>query len=304
MQTKKSKKSGFESNSSKKQRKYPHQKGERQAFAKRLKGDGAGGLPSGTKSALRASADSYLLWGQHAVEAALRNPAREIRHIFTTSETSERVSEFIESLPTDRKMRLPQPQIEDRSRFDALSSEGSKALHQQFVLDVFPLESMDLTDILYQDGALRLLVLDQVTDPRNIGAMLRTARAFGVSAMVMTRRNAPEEGGVLARAAAGALEDVPIIHVTNLARALEMMSDYHVHLAGLEAAGNTTLEILADEMRLAIIMGSEGDGMRRLTREACNSLVAIPMSDTSESLNVSVAAAIALYATQTASRAK
>ena len=246
--------------------------------------------------ALRASSDTYLLWGQHAVDAALANPNRLVRTIFVTDQSALRVLDMIAALPADRQAALPEPQIEDRARFDALSSDGNKALHQQFVLDVEPLDAPDLTDILYAEGDLRLLVLDQVTDPRNIGAMLRSARAFGVHGMVMTRRHAPDEGGVLARAAAGALEYVPIVHVTNLARALEMMSDHNVHLAGLEASGSVLLEQLASEARLAIIMGSEGDGMRRLTREACNSLVSIPMADTSESLNVSVAAAIALYA--------
>ena len=292
------KKSGFEGNSSKKQPKSSRQKDERRTPTRRGKGTDLRDRTASSKTALRASADSYLLWGQHAVEAALANAARDIRHIYTTIEAQDRVLQVIEALPQTRKMTLPTPQIEDRARFDALNSDGSKALHQQLVLDVCPLESPDLTDVLYQDGTLRLLVLDQVTDPRNIGAMLRSARAFGVSAVIMTRRNAPEEGGVLARAAAGALEDVSIIHVTNLARALEMMADYNVHRAGLDAAGDTTLETLADESRLAIIMGSEGDGMRRLTKEACDSLVSIPMSDSSESLNVSVAAAIALYATR------
>ena len=298
MQSKKWKKSGFEGNSAQKQRKSPHRRDEKRASTKQSRLGETRSQSAGQKSALRASANSYLLWGQHAVEAALRNPEREIRQIYTTSEAQDRVMQFIESLPNARKIMLPQPHIEARARFDALSADGNKALHQQFVLDVCPLESPDLTDIVYQDGALRLLVLDQVTDPRNIGAMLRSARAFGVSAVIMTRRNAPEEGGVLARAAAGALEDVSIIQVTNLARALETMAEYHVHLAGLEAKGDVPLEQLASESRLAIIMGSEGDGMRRLTRDACDSLVSIPMSDASESLNVSVAAAIALYATR------
>ena len=248
--------------------------------------------------ALRATADTYLLWGQHAAEAALANPNRNIRRIYVTDESAKRVHDMITSLPQARQKQLPEMQIEDRARFDALGSDANKALHQQFVLDVVPIEGPDLTDLLYADGGVRLLVLDQVTDPRNIGAMMRSARAFGAAAVVMTRKHAPDEGGVLARAAAGALEHVPIIQVTNLARALEMMSDHNVHLAGLEASGPVDLHHLASQPRLAIIMGSEGDGMRRLTREACHSLASIPMSDTSESLNVSVAAAIALYATQ------
>lgn len=248
--------------------------------------------------ALRAGANSYLLWGQHAVEAALHNPHRRIKQIYVTSESAQRLAEMTDALPADRASALPAPQMADKARFDKLTSDGGKALHQQLVLDVAPLEPLDLTDYLYQDGPLRCLVLDQVTDPRNIGAMLRSARAFGVSALVMTRRHAPDEGGVLARAAAGALEDVPIIQVTNLARALEAMDEAGLHIAGLEASGTTSLESLASQPRLALIMGSEGDGMRRLTREACHSLASIDMADNSESLNVSVAAAIALYASR------
>lgn len=253
--------------------------------------------------ALRANADSYLLWGQHVVGAALANPERRIRQIYTTPHSHPKSLDMIATLPRARQAELPEPILAHKNQFDALSgsmssNDGGKALHQQFVLEVLPLEAPDLTDCLYPNGPMRLLVLDQVTDPRNIGAMLRSAQAFGVQAVVMTKKHAPDEGGVLARAAAGALEHVPMIQVTNLARALEMMADANVHLAGLDAAGDRALETLVDEPRLAIIMGSEGDGMRRLTREACHSLVAIAMADTTESLNVSVAASIALYASR------
>lgn len=303
MQSKKSKKSGSE------RRKHENQlrSGARPPSAhhqpRASKAGSRDGSRAGSKrepqqQSLRARAGGYLLWGQHAVEAALRNPERQVKQIYITSESAPRLDAICAALPERRRARLPAPQTEDKARFDKLTSDGGKALHQQLVLDVAPLEPLELADYLYQDGPLRCLVLDQVTDPRNIGAMLRSARAFGVSALVMTRRHAPDEGGVLARAAAGALEDVPIIQITNLARALEAMDAADLHIAGLEARGTTTLETLATEPRLALIMGSEGEGMRRLTREACHSLVAIDMADHSESLNVSVAAAIALYASR------
>ena len=142
------------------------------------------------------------------------------------------------------------------------------------------------------------MILDQVTDPRNIGAILRSARAFGTDALILTSRNAPDETGALAKAAAGALEDVPLVRVNNLARALDALKEHFVTLAGLEAGADTDIKALADTRHLGLVMGSEGSGLRRLTRKACDVMAAIDMADTSESLNVSVAAAIALYATR------
>ena len=146
-------------------------------------------------------------------------------------------------------------------------------------------------------AATRVLILDQVTDPRNIGAIMRSALALGASAIIMTDRHAPEETGALAKTAAGALEKLSIIRVTNLARALDSLKEAGFTLVGLEAGGTAALDPFAAEPRLGLVLGSEGAGMRRLTREGCDHLAAIPISPDSESLNVSVAAAIALYAT-------
>ncbi|MBT5482753.1 MAG: 23S rRNA (guanosine(2251)-2'-O)-methyltransferase RlmB [Alphaproteobacteria bacterium] len=254
----------------------------------------------------RAARQGLCLWGQHAVEAAYANPDRTIITAFITPESEDKLHAIYQNLPASRRSSLPDPVILSRTEMDMMTAQRDEAhssIHQGLALHVKPLDGLDITDILTlveqaDDKAVRLLILDQVTDPRNIGAILRSARAFGTDAIIMTSRHAPEETGVLARAAAGALETVPLVRVTNLARALDQLRDHHVTLAGLDAAGTTSLDILARTPHLGLVLGSEGSGMRRLTREACDHITAIEMETESESLNVSVAAAIALYATR------
>ena len=254
----------------------------------------------------RAARQGLCLWGQHAVEAAYLNPDRSIISAFATPEAEDRLHAFWKKLTPARQSNVPAPLVLSRSEMDLMTSQRDNSqlsIHQGFALHVRPLDGPDMTDIITlvtqaDDTPIRLLLLDQVTDPRNIGAILRSARAFGTDALIMTSRNAPEETGALARAAAGALEAVPIVRVTNLARALEKLKDNYVTLIGLDAAGTVALEAFAKTPHLGIILGSEGSGMRRLTREACDHITAINMNASSESLNVSVAAAIALYATR------
>ena len=254
----------------------------------------------------RAARQGLCLWGQHAVEAAYANSDRTIITAFITPESEDKLHAIYQNLPASRRSSLPDPVILSRTEMDMMTAQRDEAhssIHQGLALHVKPLDGLDITDILTlveqaDDKAVRLLILDQVTDPRNIGAILRSARAFGTDAIIMTSRHAPEETGVLARAAAGALETVPLVRVTNLARALDQLRDHHVTLAGLDAAGTTSLDILARTPHLGLVLGSEGSGMRRLTREACEHITAIEMETESESLNVSVAAAIALYATR------
>ena len=254
----------------------------------------------------RAARQGLCLWGKHAVEAAYANPDRTIITAFITPESEDKLHAIYQNLPASRRSSLPDPVILSRTEMDMMTAQRDEAhssIHQGLALHVKPLDGLDITDILTlveqaDDKAVRLLILDQVTDPRNIGAILRSARAFGTDAIIMTSRHAPEETGVLARAAAGALETVPLVRVTNLARALDQLRDHYVTLAGLDAAGTTSLDILARTPHLGLVLGSEGSGMRRLTREACDHITAIEMETESESLNVSVAAAIALYATR------
>jgi 23S rRNA (guanosine2251-2'-O)-methyltransferase len=285
----------------------PFTKGNSAAhFGKRRGSSESGAARPQLPETARAARQGLCLWGQHAVEAAYANPDRTIITAFITPESEDKLHAIYQNLPASRRSSLPDPVILSRTEMDMMTAQRDEAhssIHQGLALHVKPLDGLDITDILTlveqaDDKAVRLLILDQVTDPRNIGAILRSARAFGADAIIMTSRHAPEETGVLARAAAGALETVPIVRVTNLARALDQLRDRHVTLAGLDSAGTTSLDILARTPHLGLVFGSEGSGMRRLTKEACEHITAIEMETESESLNVSVAAAIALYATR------
>ena len=242
---------------------------------------------------------ALLLYGYHPVVAALANPNRNCIRLFATEEAADKLSALSEQTMPPVTL-LARPQLDQMLK--SKQSDNAVSPHQGLVLQTTPLDQPDLSDLLHQldQGPVvkRFLILDQVTDPRNIGAILRSARAFGTDALIMTSRHAPDETGALAKAAAGALEDVPIVRVNNLARALTALKDNFVTLAGLEANAPTNISALATTPHLGLVMGAEGSGLRRLTREACDVMAAIDMADTSESLNVSVAAAIALYATR------
>lgn len=253
---------------------------------------------------LRAPNNSYFLWGHHALGAALSNHNRRIKALYATTEGRDRLTEMIRELPEARLSSLPDIRTVERHQLDNLpqaANEAGKIVHQGMVAAVSPLETPHLDDFLESlsdDGNHRLMVLDQVSDPRNVGAILRSARAFGTKALILQDRHAPEETGGLARTAVGALEEIALIRVVNLARAIEMLKDYHFHIAGLDMDGNTDTSRARNADRLALVMGSEGKGMRRLTSEACDEILSIAMADTSESLNVSVAAAIMMHSTQ------
>lgn len=285
----------------------PSTKGKSAAHSGKRGGSSESGAPRPQlPETARAARQGLCLWGQHAVEAAYANLDRTIINAFITPESEDKLHAIYQNLSASRRSSLPDPVILSRTEMDMMTAQRDEAhssIHQGLALHVKPLDGLDITDILTlieqaDDKSVRLLILDQVTDPRNIGAILRSARAFGTDAIIMTSRHAPEETGVLARAAAGALETVPLVRVTNLARSLDQLHDRHVTLAGLDAAGTTSLDILARTPHLGLILGSEGSGMRRLTRESCDHITAIEMETESESLNVSVAAAIALYATR------
>ena len=254
--------------------------------------------PDLPEAAVRARS-GLLLYGAHPVRAALSNPNRDCVHLFATEEAADKLSELSVQDPPPLTL-LSRPQLDQMLKSKGI--DGAASPHQGLVLQARPLDQPDLSDLLHQldqgPTARRFLILDQVTDRRNIGAILRSARAFGTDALILTSRNAPDETGALAKAAAGALEDVPLVRVNNLARALDALKEHFVTLAGLEAGADTDIKALADTLHLGLVMGSEGSGLRRLTREACDVMAAIDMADTSESLNVSVAAAIALYATR------
>ena len=248
---------------------------------------------------MRKKCKLYFIWGYHAVTAALSNPNRVVRTFYASIKTEEMALNLIQNATCKTDTDSLKLMILDVAQFGLSPDSSEKRVHQQLMIEVKPLEIKDLSDILFATKHLRLVVLDQITDSRNIGAIIRSAKAFGCDAVIISKHNAPAENGNLARAAAGALEDIPVIKVTNLKRTIETLKSNSICCIGLDASGSNNLNRFSSEPKLAIIMGSENSGMRRLTKEACDHVVKIPMQNEMESLNVSVASAIALYATQT-----
>jgi 23S rRNA (guanosine2251-2'-O)-methyltransferase len=227
------------------------------------------------------------LYGRHAVFAALDNPMRMFRKLHVTPATAK-------TIVIPKGLNVQYGDDHDLGRL-----VPADAPHQGFVLEVEPLESVWLGDVLAQadDGDNRpIIVLDQVTDPHNVGAIMRSAAAFNARALVTQDRHAPGESGVLARAASGALETLPWCRVVNLARALDEIGDAGFWRIGLDGSADTDLEAAMARTQPCLVLGAEGEGMRPLTAERCDQLAKLPISDAMESLNVSNAAAIALYA--------
>ena len=248
--------------------------------------------------------NGYIIWGRHAVYAALRNNERRVAQIYVAHNDGESdLQLYLSTLPLERRKKLPPIQWIERKRLDAVAGPYSKAVHQGMAVAVWPVKPPQLDDFLklYQSAPLRLLLLDRVSDPRNVGAILRSAHAFGVAAVITTSRHAAEENGLLARVASGALDHLYYLRVTNLARAIERLQQDHITVAGLAADGHMTVASLSNVDRLAVVLGAEGTGLRRLCRVHCDHLVRIDINPKSDSLNVSNAAAIALYAVSTLS---
>jgi 23S rRNA (guanosine2251-2'-O)-methyltransferase len=227
-------------------------------------------------------------WGRHAVTAALANPDRSIVRIWATREAAAEYE-------IGRDIPVTFADVADLGRM-----VPRDAPHQGIVAEVERLEDVLLADLL--DGAENgrpLLVLDQVTDPHNVGAILRSAAAFGALGVVTQDRHAPPESGALAKAASGALESVPWVRVVNLARALDEVAETGFWRIGLTGEAQATLAEALGPPRIALVLGAEGEGMRQNTQMHCDSLARLPISGI-ESLNVSNAAAVALYAASVA----
>jgi 23S rRNA (guanosine2251-2'-O)-methyltransferase len=225
------------------------------------------------------------LWGRHAVSAALDNPDRKVLRAWATREAAAYMQ-----FPKEVAVTLAEGP--DMGRL-----VPSDAPHQGVVIEVEPLEDVWLGDMLADAGERAvLLVLDQVTDPHNVGAILRSAAAFGAAGIVTQDRHSPPESGVVAKAASGALERVPWARVVNLARALDEIGEAGFWKIGLAGEAETKLKQALGPQRVALVLGAEGPGMRPNTREHCDALARLPISDAIESLNVSNAAAVALYA--------
>ena len=229
------------------------------------------------------------LWGKHAVAAALDNPGRKLLKAWATREAAG----FMQ-FPADVAVTLAD--VSDLGRL-----VPKDAPHQGVVIEVEPLEEVWLDELMTRaDERAVLLVLDQVTDPQNVGAILRSAAAFGAIGIVTQDRHSPPESGALAKAASGALERVPWARVVNLARALEEIGEAGFWRIGLAGDAATELKDALGPQRVALVLGAEGPGLRPNTREHCDVLARLPISDAIESLNVSNAAAVALYAASTA----
>ncbi|MDH2354911.1 23S rRNA (guanosine(2251)-2'-O)-methyltransferase RlmB [Bradyrhizobium sp. SSUT18] len=224
-----------------------------------------------------------ILYGWHTVTMALANPQRQIRKLTLTENAAKRLAD--ENIETRVTPEIVRPQEIDR----LLSPD---AVHQGLLAEADALPSPDIED-LEQDGMV--LVLDQITDPHNVGAILRSAAAFAVKAIVTTARHSPEATGVLAKAASGALELVPMVTVQNLARALTTLNELGFQTVGLDSEGSADLSEVALREPLALVLGAEGKGLRQLTRETCSVVARLDMPGEIKSLNVSNAAVLSLY---------
>jgi 23S rRNA (guanosine2251-2'-O)-methyltransferase len=229
-------------------------------------------------------ADDWI-WGWHAVEAVLANPRRgPPERILATPDRARQI--------TSRFGALKHLEIADNARLAQSLPPG--AVHQGVALRGAVLEEAALDDFSPARGAV-LLMLDQVTDPQNVGAILRSAAAFGAAGVILQDRHAPKLTGALAKAAAGAVDRVAVAHVVNLARALEQLTDAGWRAVGLAGHGGRPLAEALDGAATVLVLGSEGEGLRRLVAEHCDELAAIPMPGGFESLNVAAAAAVSLY---------
>jgi 23S rRNA (guanosine2251-2'-O)-methyltransferase len=242
-----------------------------------------GGRRPGFRGRDGGAGDPVTLYGWHTVAAALANPGRRIRKLWLTENAARRLAE--EHIDTRVTPEIVRPNLIDQRL-------GPDAVHQGLLAEADPLPSPDI-DALSREGIV--LVLDQITDPHNVGAIMRSAAAFAVKAIVTTARHSPEATGVLAKSASGALELVPVVTVQNLARALGEMNDRGFMTVGLDSQGNENLGAVTLRQPLALVLGAEGKGLRQLTRETCGVVARLDMPGEIKSLNVSNAAVLALY---------
>ncbi|MBW8309312.1 MAG: 23S rRNA (guanosine(2251)-2'-O)-methyltransferase RlmB [Candidatus Paracaedibacteraceae bacterium] len=228
----------------------------------------------------------YFMYGIHPCTAALNNPDRQIEEVIYSS---DKILEKLPPLPRSLKTRQA-----DKNWFD--KTLGQEAVHQGIALRLSALDPLGINDLASIEMPNQLVViLDQVSDPHNVGAIIRTAAAFGAKALVMTDRHAPEETGVLAKSASGALELVPIMRYANLANAIQELKDIGFWMYGFAESGTQFLSEVKFSGKVGLIMGAEGSGMRELTKKNCDFLVKLETADQFSTLNVSNAAAIAMH---------
>jgi 23S rRNA (guanosine2251-2'-O)-methyltransferase len=228
-------------------------------------------------------AEDLWIYGMHPALAALANPRRVVKRALVTANALRRLEEAGGRLPVAPEEKTPR---------DLDKLLGSEAVHQGIALEVEPLPALDIAELRQ---ARLVVVLDQITDPHNVGAVLRSATAFGADAVMTTGRHAPVESGVLAKAASGAADLLPIIEVRNLARGMEELRGLGFTLIGLDSEGDRAIGDAWSGNRIALVLGAEGKGLRRLTRDTCDVVARLDAPGPIKSLNVSNAAAISLY---------
>ena len=260
------------------------------AEKRRARRDAKGGKPvKQFRTHKRENTSDLLFYGLHTVRQALVNPRRTKHKLFVTPNAQTRLSL--------NELDLGGLQVEETSPRELDKMVGSEAVHQGAVLHVKPIEPLPLSSL---EDAQLILVLDQVTDPHNVGAILRSAVALTADAVITTSRYSPVESGVLAKSASGALDLVNHIEVKNLAEALEQLSSNGFTTLGLDSEGDHPIEETGQHEKLALVLGSEGKGLRQKTRETCDNLARLDMPGEIKSLNVSNAAALSLYIARTA----
>ncbi len=227
----------------------------------------------------------YWLYGLHAVQTALKNPLRKKIRLLATQEAFDVLVAKSEQL-----LKMTHETV-DRMMLDKIC--GRDAVHQGIALLVMPLPEPDLTEILKQQGPV--LILDQVTDPRNVGAILRSAMAFGAAGVIMQNRHSPEESGVLAKAASGALDSILVMKVVNLSHIINQLKEEGFWVLGMDPQGELLNGQNYKQRKVALVLGAEGKGLRSLVRQNCDEIVSLFMAGNIDSLNVSVAGAVALY---------
>lgn len=239
----------------------------------------------------RTPSSKLFLYGTHAVNAALNNPKRQHKHLYLTSEDAEAYAAYSRILKRVMKKDLEK-------------LVPSDAVHQGIVLETTPLPNVHLEHLPLENTPCMLLAFDQVTDPHNVGAILRSAACFNVDGVIHTERNSPLESGVLAKSACGALDRTPFSKVTNLARTLDILKEKGFWVVGLSEHGKQSLHDLDLPKKVVLVIGAEGSGMRRLITEKCDFLAQLPTNPDFPTLNASNAAAVALYELQQQLRRK
>ena len=241
------------------------------------------------KAPSRAPA-SLRLYGVHPVAAALANPDRRCQRLTATGPALKGLRERLDG---DLEREGLVIAVASRDAVAGLLDDG--AIHQGLALDVAPLPSPPFDEICVSAHAPRLVLVDRVNDPQNLGAVIRAAAAFEAGAVIVPDRHAPEASGALAKAASGMLEIVPLLRVANIARTIEQLQRHGYWCIGLDGGAPDTIASADTDGAIALVLGAEGAGLRRLTRERCDTILRLPISDAVESLNLATAAAVALY---------